>query len=59
MELNFQEYKAIYNRMPNKYRKHGDMPVQRDLYDDVDNFIQSSDFHKFYVELMSFGIKLS
>lgn len=51
MELNFQEYKAIYNRMPSKYRKHGDMPTQRDLYDDVDNFIQSPDFHKFYVEL--------
>lgn len=57
--MNFQEYKAIYHRMPSNYRKHGDMPTQYELYDDVDEFIQSNDFAEFYHQLMTSGVSLS
>lgn len=37
--MNFNDYKTTYHRMPEKYRKHGDMPTQVEIQDDVDVFL--------------------
>lgn len=34
-----EQYQAIYHRMPQEYRKHGDMPTQTEMFDDVDYFM--------------------
>lgn len=42
--MTFQEYKSAYHSMPARYREHGDMPTQIEMYDDVDSFIADCAF---------------
>lgn len=32
----------MYHQMPERYRKHGDMPTQVEIQDDVDAFFQEN-----------------
>lgn len=38
-----KQYQFIYHRMPAEFRKHGDMPTQMEMYDDVDEFMQKGE----------------